>query len=743
MTSSSEAHRADMERGADRLLLAGKRVRRAAGPGCGCCKDLDEALTRHAVEELRARIKAVTSKATLTLDGEARRCARIKDPLKRAQTIADLIKDSKVQRGMVGGFRAEVARYTGDADREDEPEAVGSALTFDEVLPWHEPVEGDELLDEMTAAVRRHAHCTDEDAVLGCLWVVHSERRHLGNVGTLPRLIITAGREDSGKTHFALALLSMMEAAEHTISPRPANIYRAIEAHGCAFVLDEVDDWYPKDLGMREIINSGFNRSGASVLRCEDTGQDGKNKLESRRHSTFTPIALVGINLLRVLARPVVSRGLIVHMRPARVGDEVEDLFDNPPAVNKLRVLARKVKRFVADHDVAIGAASPERPDGVINRLWSTWRPLLSIADVAGGDWPKQARMALEVARARAADPGLGIQLLADAYDIISKAPAGPAGPRMRTGDLISGLLQLEERTWAIYGKARQPIRDIDVARLLEPYEVRPTQIKTGGKNRRGYMLGDIEAAIDRYAPSLFSDARVRTRYPRYPATSGEKPSDINDIEGSWLVAGHAQPATDGTEKVAGSGSGVSARYPLYANENNELQAGSGVAAAGGGSEKNKRTGNGLDTILHRSAAAASGAMQCSTALPQSRPTAAGHTAPPVTRRRHQHRSRPRSRNASAVGSKAPTLHPMWKGCPRDRPDHRSGHAPRKEGPNCDVAGQGNGLRHPFPDLRRDAQDRWRHRAPSGRSGVPAPLHAGHPAAAGAAGSHRGPARAA
>ena len=104
-----------------------------------------------------------------------------------------------------------------------------------------------------------------------------------GSVGTLPRLVITAGREDSGKTHFALALFNMMATAAHTVSPRPANIYRAIEQHGCAFFLDEADDWYPKDLGMREIINSGFNRPAPRSCGARTSGKAGKSKLESRR----------------------------------------------------------------------------------------------------------------------------------------------------------------------------------------------------------------------------------------------------------------------------------------------------------------------------------------------------------------------------------------------------------------------------------------------------------------------------
>ena len=440
---------------------------------------------------------------------------------------------------------------------------------------------------------------------------------------------------------------------------------------------------------MREIINSGFNKSGASVLRCEDTGQN--RKLESRRHSTFAPIALIGINLLRILARQVVSRALVIHMRPARAGDEVEDLFDNPPAVEKLQVLARKVKRWVADHEVALGAATPERPDGVINRLWITWRPLLAIADVCGGSWPERARKALEVARARAADPGLGVQLLADVYDSLFKAPAGPSGPRMRTGDLIAELLQIEERTWAIYGKARQPLRDIDVARLLEPYEVRPIQIKTGGKNRRGYLLCDIEAAIDRYAPSLFSDARVRTRYPRYPATSGEMPSSFRGLDGSGSVAGSAQaatpPATDGAE-VAGSGSGLPARYPISANETSALRGGSGVAAAGGGSEEdNIRAGNGLDLdgctgrqplrLVRWAARRCCSGACCGRRPGTQRTLSRGKSAAraPATL------NRPRSRSAAAAGSRAPTPRRTWRGCRHDRRRHRSRRTPGKEEP--------------------------------------------------------------
>ena len=119
------------------------------------------------------------------------------------------------------------------------------------------------------------------------------------------------------------------------------------------------------------------------------TGKDRKRKLESRRFSTFVPLCLIGNNLERLIRRSVLSRSLIVRMRPARVGDEVEDLFDNPLAEQRLKAIARRIKRWVADNETALAAATPERPDGVINRLWVIWRPLLAIADQAGGEWPR------------------------------------------------------------------------------------------------------------------------------------------------------------------------------------------------------------------------------------------------------------------------------------------------------------------------------------------------------------------
>ena len=64
--------------------------------------------------------------------------------------------------------------------------------------------------------------------------------------------------------------------------------------------------------------------------------------------------------------------------------------------------LKRKCARFVADHAEAIAKAEPEMPAGLTNRSADIWEPLLALADLAGGGWPKLAREAAAGLTARA-----------------------------------------------------------------------------------------------------------------------------------------------------------------------------------------------------------------------------------------------------------------------------------------------------------------------------------------------------
>jgi hypothetical protein len=174
----ADLHDQAMARGSDRLIASGRIVLRAGGPRCACCKDLDEALGKHPVEELRAWLTS-GKRAELSLDGEARRCAKIKDPIKRAEAVAGVIKDRALRKtpGMIPAFRKEVDRYAGghaDDDDEDGVELQGEAVTFEDILPWPEAVDGAQLVADIEAFIVARAIVPKHGPLTCALWVLHA-----------------------------------------------------------------------------------------------------------------------------------------------------------------------------------------------------------------------------------------------------------------------------------------------------------------------------------------------------------------------------------------------------------------------------------------------------------------------------------------------------------------------------------------------------------------------------------------
>ena len=84
----------------------------------------------------------------------------------------------------------------------------------------------------------------------------------------------------------------------------------------------------------------------------------------------------------------------------------------------------------------------PDMPDELFNRAADNWRPLLAIADAAGGDWPERARAAAVRSVASEKDEGLRIMLLADIQSIFRTRKVDP----ISSDQIVADLCQLEGR---------------------------------------------------------------------------------------------------------------------------------------------------------------------------------------------------------------------------------------------------------------------------------------------------------
>ena len=179
-------------------------------------------------------------------------------------------------------------------------------------------------------------------------------------------------------------------------------------------------------------------------------------------------------------------------MRRRRGDENIERL----PFSTRFEEIRRKCARFVEDHAEAIRAARPTVPGTLNDRAADNWLALLTLADLAGGDWPSLAReAALKLSGAEEAGLGTNAQLLDDIRRIFTELNAD----RLTSKDLCERLAEIEGRQWAEFGKNQKPMTPNQLANLLREFQVVSRTIRIGDGTLKGYLLDDFEDAFSRY----------------------------------------------------------------------------------------------------------------------------------------------------------------------------------------------------------------------------------------------------
>ena len=116
------------------------------------------------------------------------------------------------------------------------------------------------------------------------------------------------------------------------------------------------------------------------------------------------------------------------------------------------------------------------------DRQADNWRPLLAIADAAGGAWANLARTAARTLSGHIveADCAVPVQLLADLRDLFTTR----AADKLATAAILYFLTTLEDRPWADYARG-EPLTPRQLARLLNGFNIKARQIRQGSAKRR------------------------------------------------------------------------------------------------------------------------------------------------------------------------------------------------------------------------------------------------------------------
>lgn len=479
------------------------------------------------------------------------------DQFRRPQAKAMRIRISTLDKQVQVHRKEYGISETGDRDDKN-----GREIVLYEPEPWPELVEGADVLSEALAIIERFMHIRKESAIQCVLWACHAHVFDIFNHS--PRLAISAPDAECGKTLLRALIGLMVPRPQYVEIMKAAPFFRMTEKYKPVWLIDECDVFIKEDSHLLAALNNGWEPDGG-VVRC--IGVD----YEPRLFSTFTPVVVCGIRLQKVLPQTTLSRSLFVELERA-TPEEIPETFD--PNVHKsiLLDIGKKFARWTFDSREAIRKCNPTMPAGSFNRRADKWKPLFSIAQMAGGDWPELAKKSYfaEVRDSESSSKlSTGLQLLSDIREVLK-----PHEHVIATTELIERLCDLEESQWTEYNfresdPERRRVQSRQVSNLLKDYKITPGTIRIGNATPKGYKRAQLEIAWNRYI-SVYRGS-----------VSATPPQVNNDAASRNFQSATIKNHVAGKKSLkhsnnAGCG-GVADRNPLYpGNEDENLDSASG-----------------------------------------------------------------------------------------------------------------------------------------------------------------------
>ena len=165
-----------------------------------------------------------------------------------------------------------------------------------------------------------------------------------------------------------------------------SSLFRAVEAWHPTLVIDEADTFAKMSEELRGILDAGHTKDTAFVLRSEGDAN------EPRLFSTWAPKMVAAIGHM---PDTVEDRSIRIPLKRMPKETKLADAFDPDALRVTCTPVRRRLARWTGDVEQLL-SARPERVPGIEGRDWNNWKPLLAIAEAAGGRWPDLARAAAE-----------------------------------------------------------------------------------------------------------------------------------------------------------------------------------------------------------------------------------------------------------------------------------------------------------------------------------------------------------
>jgi putative DNA primase/helicase len=403
--------------------------------------------------------------------------------------------------------------------------------------PTHSPTHA--LLDALVTALNTYVVLPEHAPETIALWTLHTYAFQLRDVSTY--LGIESPEKRCGKTTLLTVLSELCNRAIVASNISSPAFFRVIEETRPTLLIDEADTFLQNNDELRGILNSGYSRKTAYVVRVINERRDdhreprhlsvggqpssnsqsaiGNSKSPPPTHrptdspahdpivpstfdsrlsttlghfSTWCPKAIAAIGHL---PDTLADRCIVIRMQRKTNQEQTQRLRHLQTSD-----LRQQCEKFVATHANAIANAQPEIPNQLNDRAADIWEPLLVLADIAGGEWPQKARESAVALSASSQESNPIGALLMDILVLF----AGNHADRIHTRTLIESLQRTGIRPWN--ETLKRPITDLWLAQQLRPYGIRPRSIRIGGILAKGYVQEEMVEAFRRYIPKTEID---------------------------------------------------------------------------------------------------------------------------------------------------------------------------------------------------------------------------------------------
>src|SRR5829696_8187903 len=357
-------------------------------------------------------------------------------------------------------------------------------------------------LDEVEAFLGRFVAYPSEAArIAHTLWIAHTHFMDCWE--STPRIAFLSPEPGSGKSRALEVTEPLLPRPVHAINTTPAYLFRKVsDDEGLPTILyDEIDTIFgPKAREHEEVrgmLNAGHRR-GAVAGRCVVRGKT----VMTEELPAYCAVALAGLN---DLPETISTRAVIIRMKRRAPHEQVEPW--------RLRINGPQARQ-IADKLASWSTSSAhmltwtEMPSGIEDRNADVWEPLIAVADLAGGDWPRRGRDAAVtlVSAAQEQKTSLGVQLIADLRTVFGDHEV------MATQTILGALHALEVSPWGdLRGK---PLDARGLANRLKRYGVGPKTVRIDASTTaKGYRREDLADLWTRYlgVPRDSSVTRVTT----------------------------------------------------------------------------------------------------------------------------------------------------------------------------------------------------------------------------------------